>query len=238
VDIGKGIPRICIEQVWSRFDPRFKYLISSFHYFQRSSLIIGSAPFFYSKDYGKTWIKPDGTFFTDLPLDYSEASRLNVIPWDHIKDGNTASWIEFEGGVSPKGKFWLICPTGPKMIGKFFLWNKKNRSWDNTKSIGSQKGRPAGYSCGVTKNKLLIVYTNVKHRNQLYCVVSSDDGTNWSEAVLLDTLQDNEQISWVSYCQPSTSYTDDYGRFFYAYYDRQSGNNSNNNIKFVRFKVN
>lgn len=231
------MPNIFIEQVWSRFDPRFNYLISSFHYFLRSSSDMGSAPFFYSKDYGTTWQMPDGTPYTGLPLDYSESSQLNIIPWDHIQDGNSANWIDFESGVSPKGNFWMICPSGPDMTGKFFLWNNNRRSWDNTVSIGSLKGRPGGYSCGATKDKLLIVYTNFEHKNQLFCTVSSDDGLSWSEAVLLDTLEDDEHISWISYCQPFTSYTDNYGRFFYAYYDSRSGDDSYNQIKFIRFKV-
>lgn len=237
VDIGTGIPNICIEQVWSRIDPRYNYLISSFHFFQLSPRVMGSAPFFYSNDFGTTWRMPDGTPYTGLPMDYSEASRLGVIPWDHIKEGHTSSWVEFESGISPNGKFWMICPTGPDMAGRFFLWDNKSRSWENTLSVGSIQGRLGGFSCGATKDKLLVVYTNEIHKNKLYCVVSADDGTSWSEAVLLDSLNENEHISWVSYCQPSTSYSDNFGRFFFAYYDSQTGNGSQNNIKFVRFKA-
>lgn len=233
VDIGTGIPNICIEQVWSRFDPRFDYLISSFHFFQQSPRIMGAAPYLYSEDYGTSWLKPNGKPYTKLPLDYFETSLFNVIPWDHIKDGYTGSWIEFESGVSPKGKHWMICPTGADVMGKFFVWNQKNQSWDSTLTIGPIRGQLGGFSCGATKDKLLLAYTNNNHPNKLYVVVSSDSGANWSNPFLLDTLKDNEQICWVSYCQPSTSYENNYGRFFYAY--NQTGNNSQNNIKFVRF---
>jgi hypothetical protein len=237
-DIGTGMSNVGIEQMWSRFDPRYRYLISSFHFFQQSPRNMGSSPYFYSKDNGKTWLKPDGRQYTNLPLDYSEAVSAGSIPWDHIQDGHMGNWIEFENGVTPDGNFWMICHTGPDHIGKFFLWDNETRSWEDKISIGSVRGRSGGFSCGVTRDKLILVYTNRENHNNLYGIISSDNGASWSEPVLLDILDKNVHISWVSYCQPSRSYDDNYGRFFYAYHRRPSGNNSQNNIKFVKFKAN
>jgi hypothetical protein len=237
-DIGTGMLNVCIEQVWSRFDPRYRYLISSFHFFQQSPRIMGSAPYMYSKDNGNTWLKPNGQLYTNLPLDYSEAVVARSIPWDHIGDGRTADWIEFESGVTPEGKFWMICITGPHHIGEFFLWDNETRSWKSTISLSSERGRSGGFSCGATKDKMVLAYTKRANYNSLYAVVSPDNGMSWSEPVLLDVLEKHELISWVSYCQPSQSYEDNTARFFYAYSQRPDGNNSQNNIKFVRFKAN
>lgn len=33
-DIGTGMSNVCIEQMCSRFDPKYRYLIASFHFFQ------------------------------------------------------------------------------------------------------------------------------------------------------------------------------------------------------------
>lgn len=237
-DIGTGMPNVCIEQMWSRIDPRYHYLISSFHFFQQSPRIIGSAPYFFSKNNGKTWLMPDGTQYDNLPLDYSEALSTGSIPWDHIRDGYTGNWIEFENGVTPEGKFWMICPAGPRHIGHFFLWNNETRFWEDKIKIGSVAGRSGGFSCGATKDKLLLVYTNRENHNILYGIISSDDGASWSEPTLLDVLDEDKHICWVSYCQPSHSYIDNYGRFFYAYHYKPVGDNSHNNIKFVKFKAN
>jgi hypothetical protein len=237
-DIGTGMPNVCIEQMWSRFDPRYRYLISSFHFFQQSPRIMGSGPYFYSKDNGKTWLMPDGRQYTNLPLDYSEAVSVGSIPWDHIGDGNTGGWIEYESGVTPDGKFWMTSLTGATQIGKFFLWDNETGTWQNKVSFGSLRGRNAGFSCGATKDKMVIAFTQRANYNSLYAVVSSDNGASWSDPVLLDVLEKKEIITWVSYCQPSQSYDDNYGRFFYAYYRKPSGDKSHNNIKFVRFKAN
>lgn len=237
VDIGAGMPGIGIEQVWSRYDPRFDYLISSFHFFRLYPFLMGSAPYLYSKDWGSSWLVPDGTPCPSLPLDYPTAVALSIIPWDHLAQQCTSSWIEFESGVTPRGVPWMICPVGEEMAGRFFRYDASAwPPWRETLDIGPIAGRLAAFSGGATKSLLVYAFATDARPRDLQAVVSDDDGLTWSPPFLLDRLEEGMEISWVSYCQPSTSYEDDTCRFFYAY-NRSRRDSSHNRIKFVRFQA-
>ncbi|MDY6811630.1 MAG: GC-type dockerin domain-anchored protein, partial [Actinomycetota bacterium] len=247
IDIGRGVwddvlGQTGIEQLYTRYDPRYGYLFVTWQWFYVDDNSFGSYPFLYSDDLGNTWKLADGSVQTDLPLDYSEITPLQV-PHNHLALGENTSWWARDIGISPNGVFWLAIPSGDVTIEAeswIDFWFFNGTEWESRRLTEGMHWRSKAHACAATKDRLCFVYSDSSAYNALKAIVSEDDGATWSRPVVVDTVADSEVISWVSYAQPAHDYADNTARFFYAYYRSSDGNDGRrfrNNIRWTKLDL-
>ena len=229
VDVGLGhlhetMGDIGIEQVWTRFDPRFNYTLLTWHWLYVDPHMFGSCPFVYSEDYGDTWRKADGTVL-ELPVHYGEIDDV-LVPHDHLPIGDTTSWQQGDLGVSPNGTFWMMHPWGDARIdgmARPYFWFFNGSAWEHRDVVGGMYNNSKPYACGATANTLIMVYSAYETSNILHARVSYDDGVTWSEPIVLDAMDPTDHVSWVSFAQPADGYINESARFYYAYFNDADG---------------
>jgi hypothetical protein len=234
VDLGIGahLPRgepISIEQVWSRRDPRFGYVMATWQWSDGRGLRatppgyrFGSNPFLYSADDGTTWRSVDGRPRAPLPIGYLDHDAV-LVPYDHFAAGEWTSWQSWDLGVSPQGTFWTAMPVGLRVRGRqealamFFF---DGAAWQRRDVV---RGIPVGrksHACGATKHYLVLVYADADEPNLVKARASDDDARTWSAPVVVDSLPASRVVDWISYAQPTAAYDDDTIRFFLLHHAR------------------
>ena len=234
-ELHPDLNTVGIEQLWTRFDPRFNYTLIAWRFIAATNpSTFGSDSMLYSDDDGMTWRKADGTPFLDLPVQYSDVDDV-LTPVDHLAEGNSISWLVNDVGVSANGTFWMTLPGGINATITFWFFN--GTTWEPrllAESIATCKP----HACGVTKDLIVFAYSDSPDRHLLKARLSEDDGRTWSEPIILDTLDTSLKISWVSFVQPADNYTDNSARFFYGYAqasDGVLGLRYQNNIRWIKF---
>ena len=217
-----------IEQVWSRFDPRFNYTFVSWTFYDlrdgSNPPQFGSHPFMYSDDDGVTWRKANGEPFSDLPLRYSQTDDI-VVPHDHLALGELTDWqLYSDMGVAPGGVFWMAVRTGNfkrenESPIQFFRFN--GAQWENEQLTEPMHSTSKTHAVGVTKDYLVLLYSEYDPDNVLKVRLSGDDGRTWTAPVAIRSLDAFNIVSWISFVQPSEEYGDNAARFFYSYYDQR-----------------
>lgn len=246
-DLAKGaehdtLGKIGIEQVWTRFDPRFNYIFVMWQWFDVKNLRFGSHPFVYSDDFGSTWKKANGEPYRKLPISYLDIDNI-IVPYDHLKKGENATWCLRDMGVTPNGTFWMTIPNGStasNAVWSMFFWFFDGVRWQYRELTDKMFGWWNSPACGVTNGYLAFVYSEEPDANILKVRISGDDGRTWSKPAVLDVLADFSKIHWVSFVQPSDKLTDNFARFFYGYYkaDREDKwRRHRNNIKWIKFNI-
>ncbi len=246
-DLGKGavhdtLGKIGIEQVWTRFDPRFNYIFVMWQWFDVKNLRFGSPPFIYSDDFGSTWKKANGEPYRNLPISYLDIDNI-IVPYDHLKKGENATWCLRDMGVSPNGTFWMTIPKGNTAENgawSMFFWFFDGVRWQYRELTDKMSGWWNSPACGVTNDYLAFVYSEEPGGNILKVRISGDDGRTWSKPAVLDVLANFSKIRWVSFVQPSDKFTDNFARFYYGYYkaDRKDKwRRHRNNIKWIKFRI-
>lgn len=229
-----------IEQLWTRYDPRFNYTLLAWHFKTTTDPpIFGSDSVLYSDDDGTTWRKVDGSPAPKFPVQYSDIDSI-LTPWDHLAKGGNIGWLPNGVGMTPNGTFWLTSPEGvgnesPRdFTFRFFngeIWEER---------ILAEIGKCKPFACGTSKDLVGVAYADISEPNLLKVRLSDDDGRSWGDPIVLDALDETMAISWVSFLQPSDAYADNSLRFFYAYYRLEDGPSARwymNNIRWVRFNA-
>lgn len=246
-DLGRGaehdtLGKIGIEQVWTRFEPRFNYIFVIWQWFDVKNHRFGSHPFVYSDDFGSTWKKANGEPYRNLPISYLDIDSI-IVPYDHLKKGENATWCLRDVGVSSNGTFWMIIPNGntsSKRVWSMFFWFFDGVRWQYRELADKMSGWWNSPACGVTNDYLAFVYSEEPDTNILKVRISGDDGRTWSKPFILDVLADFSKIHWVSFVQPSDKLTNNSARFFYGYYEddgKDKWKKHGNNIKWIKFNI-
>jgi hypothetical protein len=246
INIGKGVEHdiygdVGIEQLYTRYDPRYGYAFVSWQWFDTPDLF-GSNPFLYSDDDGATWKSADGVICPDLPLDYSEINGI-FVPYDHLKYRQHAGWNVEDLGVGPHGTFWTTMPHG--YANRDYHWwvhfvRFDGGEWATQRMTQPMLADTKPYACGATKNCLVFLYADNIAFNQLMATVSVDDGATWTDPVAVDTVDPSQTICWVSFVQPSRYYSGDAARFFYSYFrnaDGDPGKKYQNSVRWIRLDI-
>jgi hypothetical protein len=222
-----------IEQLWTRHDPRFGYTFLTWQFFKTAEQRFGSNPFLYTDDGGDTWRTADGSAWTQFPIHYSDITDA-LVPRDHITLGDSTGWLVSDIGVSPNGTFWI---TLRSLYGSGIdFWRFDGGAWSAQRLANIDTCKP--HACGVTRDYIVFVYSDLVDDSLLKARVSGNDGVTWNEPVVLDALDETMDLTWVSFVQPSDAYTDNHARFFYGYArfaDGSTGRRFKNNIRWVRY---
>ncbi len=239
LDLGHGMEHVQlgnvgIEQLWTRFDPRFNYTFVTWQYFRTELQTFGSNPFLYSDDDGATWRTADGAAWTQFPIHYSEINDL-LVPFDHLAAGESSNWLVSDLGVSPNGVFWMTVRALFAESVDFWFFNADAGIWESRPMAHIQDCKP--FACGVTEDDIVFVYSDIGSEHILKARFSADDGDTWSDPILLDVLDPSQRISWASFVQPADNYAGNSARFFYGYYVNGTHSRYQNNIRWIRFNL-
>ena len=222
-----------IEQLWTRHDPRYEYTFLTWQFFKTTEQRFGSDPFLYTDDDGDTWRTADGAAWTQFPIQYSDITDV-LVPFDHVSLGDTTNWLVSDLGVSPNGTFWI---TLRSLYGAGIdFWRFDGATWSKQRLADIDSCKP--HACGVTRDFIVTVFSDLVDDNVLKARLSNDDGQTWSEPIVLDVLDESMDISLVSFVQPADGYPDNRARFFYGYSrvaDGSAGWRYKNNIRWIRF---
>ncbi|MGI9012802.1 MAG: hypothetical protein ACR2GY_00965 [Phycisphaerales bacterium] len=247
-DLGSGelhetFDRIGIEQLFSRFDPRWQRLFVTWQWFDVDPGRFGSYPYIYSDDHGSTWRRADGSAVENstLPLRFSDRDDL-LVPFDHIGAGKDSYWFVRDIGTAPDGTNWIQMPNALYRISHFW-YEPADETWHANQLTNVLVN--AAHAGGPTKDYLVFVYANFLEPELLLLRTSLDGGRTWTEPVVIDELVRNGQdgdrrFVWVSFIQPSEGYPDNTARFFYGYSrDRDGGFGERfaNNIRYLRIDL-
>jgi hypothetical protein len=250
---GTAFGDITIEQLWSRWDPRWRAFALTWQWFQHTAATpdgkaFGSNPFLVTRDFGTTWQAADGTTVA-LPLTYASATASAVItPYEHFGRGESTGWLPRDIGFTPGGAPWITLVTGP-ISGRdsgwsltFFRWD--GVSWQATVLADDMEANADAMSCGPVRDFLVCAYSQLGTPGELLVKVSRDDGVSWSTPVSVNNVGIAEsgavqRINWVSFAQPSDRYLDNTARFFVGYYrvGETEGREYKNRLRWVRVQV-
>lgn len=244
---------ITIEQLWSRWDPRYRAFALTWQWFQHDAPTptgnaFGSNPFLYTDDLGLSWKSADGVPVA-LPLNYLSATASPVItPYPHLRSGENSNWQPRDIGFTPGGLPWLTLATGPipaKDDGwtmTLFRWTES--AWQSVALSQDMEGDADAMACGPVRDFLVCAYSELATPGTLLVKVSRDDGRSWSAPVAVDNVgpaSDGalQRINWVSYAQPADRYLDNTARFFVGYYrvGEADGRDYKNRLRWVRVQV-
>ncbi len=232
-----GIGNISIEQLWSRWDPRYRKFALTWHWFKTGdSALMGSNPFIYTDDFGLTWRAADGTPVS-LPLTYpTAAAAASITPYDHIGRGEHSGWLPRDLGFAPSGVPWITLASGA-IAGHdngwqptFFRWS--GSAWQGVPLSNDMESDADAMACGTLRDYLICAYSELGTPGSLLVKVSRDDGQTWSAPVAVDSvgLADTgvlQRINWVSFAQPADRYLDNTARFFLELLPGPSGMSRN-----------
>ncbi len=247
-DIARGdfvepIGRIGIEQLWTRYDPRFQATLLSWQWFDVGSQEFGACPFVMSADGGQTWLRADGTVINDLPVQYHEIDPI-LVPHDHLAAENeNTNWQPGDIGLSPAGTPWLALPGGNQAFSfwPLMFWRFDGVSWTGMQLADRLHYDTKPYAVGVTDTRIVAVYAQYDDAYRIKMRVSEDDGITWSDPEVIDLLPGDPwdmQVAWVSFVQPAEVY-DNTARFFYSYFrksDGSLGRRYKNRVRYVRIE--
>jgi hypothetical protein len=252
LDVGKGerespLGKIGIEQLWLKYDPRFRYAMLTWQWFDVTTKHFGSNPFLFSRDRGAVWRTADGKRALDLPIGFNDRTEV-LVPDDHVGNRDNAGWHYGDLGISPHGVFWMTQPAGDQSVDgewRARVWRFVDGEWSGQDLSGLMAAKAKPYACGVTRDYMVFAYAELSSPHVLRARISADDGATWSEPIVLDDLVESTtavetRINWVSFAQPSWSYDSNDARFFYGHYRPQDGPNAKNyknKIKWVRVRL-
>jgi len=238
---------VTIEQVWSRWDPRWDALAVTWQWFDKTETgenRFGSNPFLYTDDFGATWRLADGSEAT-LPLTYATIEP-RISPYDHLALGEHSGWLPRDVGFGPNGTPWITLAVGDARSDwrlRFFRWDQAR--WESRALTDRMQVNTDAAACGAARDYLVCAYSELGTPGTLLVRVSRDDGNTWTAPVTVDsvgTAPDGslQRINWVSFVQPADRYLDNSARFFVGYYktgDGTDGLNYRNNIRWIRLQV-
>lgn len=252
LDLGEGYldpveGNIGIEQLWTKYDPRHDLLMATWQWFHVTDDRFGSNPFVYSDDRGETWRRADGSVVSPLPVDYSEIDPV-LVPADHLATGENANWHVRDLGVAPGGTPWITLPHGDALgsaSSTLYYWFWDGGAWQHRELTGGLHYDAKPHALGVTRDYLVLVYSEFAQPDTLLARVSGDDGLTWSDPEVLDVLPPgatglDQRYCWVSFIQPAERYIDNAARFIVGYYDSKDvprGKNYKNNLRWLRLQV-
>ena len=157
-----------------------------------------------------------------------------LVPFDHVSQGDSTNWLVSDLGVSPGGTFWM---TLRSLYGAGIdFWRFDGAAWSGQRLANIDSCKP--HACGVTRDYIVLVYSDLFDDHLLKARLSGDDGVTWTEPVVVDILDETMDIGWVSFVQPADGYPDNAARFFYGYSrvaDGSAGWRFKNNIRWVRY---
>ncbi len=248
-----GLGDITIEQLWSRWDPRFRKLALTWEWFAHytgttGETAFGSNPFIYTNDYGVTWRSADGTPVT-LPLTYATATNTpGITPHDHFSLSENSGWLPRDLGFTPGGVPWITMATGAiaghddGWQSTLFRWS--GSTWQAVPLSHDMEGNADAMACGSVRDYLVCAYSELGTPGILLVKVSRDDGRTWTTPVAVDNvgLADSgalQRINWVSFAQPADRYLDNTARLFVGYYrvGESEGLFYKNRLRWVRVQV-
>lgn len=228
--VDEQLGPVGIEQVWSRFDPRFNYTFVTWTFYDvrdgGNPIRFGSHPFLYSDDDGDIWRKADGQALVNLPLSYGEIDDV-LVPYDHLAKGDRTDWqLYSDMGVSPGGVFWTAIRTGHFKLEdesplRFYRFH--DGAWQGQDVTRILHGVSKPHAVGVTKDYLVLLYAELDLDFVLKARLSSDDGATWSPPLVVRVLDPDDVISWISFAQPAGGYDQNSARFFFSFYQRAGG---------------
>ena len=165
-----GLGDITIEQLWSRWDPRFQKLALTWEWFAHytgttGGTAFGSNPFIYTNDFGVTWRSADGTPVT-LPLTYATATNTpGITPHDHFSLGENSGWLPRDLGFTPGGVAWITMATGAiaghndGWQSTLFRWS--GSAWQAVTLSNDMEGNADAIACGSVRDFLLCAYSEL-----------------------------------------------------------------------------
>lgn len=247
-NIDDNLGPVGIEQVWSRFDPRFNYTFVTWTFYDLrdggNPPNFGAHPFMYSDDDGDTWRMANGQPFTDLPLSYSQIDDI-IVPYDHLalRDWTNAQLFS-DMGVSPNGTFWTAIRRGDfnfENSSSLRFFRFAGTHWESEELTGTMHSVSKTHAVGVTKDYLVLLYAEYYPDYVLKVRLSADDGATWTAPVAIRALDPSNIISWISFVQPADTYADNSARFFYTFFDRSErwywGNRWRNAVSWIKVDV-
>ncbi len=253
VDLGKGyhdpvLGNFGIEQLWTRYDPRYDRIAASWQWFYVNPHTFGDNPFVYSPDHGDTWMKADDSVLTNLPIDYSQQDDV-LVPFNHLINNENTSWLVGDIGFTPDGTPWMLLPHGNVQFSSeatSYFWFWDGTQWAHRELSGPMLFDSKPRACVTTRDYMVFVYSEYPATNVILARTSHDNGRSWSNPTIIDTLDggsNNSQLSvcWITAVQPSDRYLDNKARFYVGYY--REGNNAirhkryNNSIRFYTLQI-
>jgi hypothetical protein len=172
--------RVGIEQLWTRHDPRYAYTFLSWQFFRVETLQFGSNPFLYSDDGGVTWRAADGSARSSLPIRYGDIDDV-LVPFDHLARDASTGWLVSDLGVGPDGTFWMTLASLFTSAVEF--WYFDGNAWVGTEMAQIESCKP--HACGVTRDYIVLVYSDAGSPRLLQTRYSADDGRTWSDPIPL-----------------------------------------------------
>lgn len=236
---------IGIEQLWTRYDPRFDTLLATWQWFRTDFHRFGANPVLLSTDRGETWQAVDGSR-PDLPLTYHDNTPV-LAPYDHLASDEDTGWYVRDLGLAPDGTPWTTLPVGDaKVPGGSWIhfWRWSGEAWEETRMTEGMHDRAKAHACGATRDFLVFVWSRETAREFLYLKYSRDNGATWEGPVLIDAVprgqpHQTRSIAWVSYFQPADRYADNTARFLIGYYrdGDAAGRNYRNKLRYVSVRI-
>lgn len=236
---------IGIEQLWTRYDPRFDAIVLTWQWFRTDEHRFGSNPLLLSFDRGGTWRAVDGST-SALPLTYADMTPAHM-PHDHLSTGEHTGWHVRDIGLAPDGTPWMTLPEGDAAVSdgwslNFWWWD--GAAWQRHAIPDGMHGEAKPHACGSTRDYMALVYSHEHARELLFLKLSRDSGRTWEGPFQIDAMPRGPQgqtrtVSWVSWFQPAERYADNTARFLIGYYrdDDSLGKNYRNRLRYVRVDI-